>query len=85
MRSTLKITAATITEDGSLAIEFDSGQVITLTDQQWHDEIYQCQTNYPTALMRSLLVQEYLVTATVGGEAVFDTDAPNGAWIEKRG
>lgn len=85
MRSTLKITGATITEDGALAIEFNDSQVITLTDQQWHDEIYQCQTNYPTALMRSLLVQEYLVTATVGGKAIYDTDAPNGAWIEKIG
>jgi len=98
MRSTLQITVATTTEDGALAIEFNNGQVITLTNQQWHDEIYQCQTNYPTALMRSLLVQEYLVTATVGCEAVFDTDAPtryiiskgeylpiNGAWIEKIG
>ena len=85
MRSTLKITGATTTEDGALAIEFNNGQVITLTDQQWHDEIYQCQTNYPTALMRSLLVQEYLVTATIGGEAIFDTSAPNGAWIEKIG
>jgi len=85
MRSTLQITGATTTENGSIAIEFNNGQVITLTDQQWHDEIYQCQTNYPTALMRSLLVQEYLVTATTGGEAIFDTSAPNGAWIEKIG
>jgi hypothetical protein len=85
MRSTLQITGATTTEDGALAIEFNNGQVITLTDQQWNDEIYQCQTNYPIALMRSLLVQKYLVTSTVGGEAVFNTDAPNGAWIEKIG
>ena len=85
MRSTLKITGATTTEDGALAIEFNNSQTITLTEQQWNDEIYQCQTNYPTALMRSLLVQEYLVTATVGVEAIYDTDAPNGAWIEKIG
>ena len=85
MRRTLKISGATTTEDGSIAIEFDNSQTITLTEQQWNDEIYQCQTNYPTALMRSLLVQEYLVTATTGGEAIFDTSAPNGAWIEKIG
>lgn len=85
MRSTLKITSATTTEDGSIAIEFNNSQTITLTEQQWNDEIYQCQTNYPTALMRSLLVQEYLVTTTVGVEAIYDTDAPNGAWIEKNG
>jgi hypothetical protein len=85
MRNTLTITNVEITPEGDIAIEFDNSQIITLSQQKWEDEIYQCQTNYPTALMRSLLVQQYLTTNTFGSTAIFDTDAPNGAWIEKSG
>jgi hypothetical protein len=85
MRSTLQITNVETTVDGDIAIEFDNSQVITLSQQKWEDEIYQCQTNYPLALMRSLLVQQYLTTNAFGSTAVFDTDAPNNAWIEKSG
>ena len=85
MRTTLVITNIETTPEGDIAIEFNGSQTITLSQQKWEDEIYQCQTNYPTALMRSLLVQQYLTTNTFGSTAIFDTDAPNNAWIEKSG
>jgi multidrug efflux pump subunit AcrB len=85
MRSTLSIVSVTSNEDSTITIEFSVGPIITLTQQEWDDEIYQCQTNYPMPLMRSLLLQKYFADSQLGTVAVFDTDAPNSAWIEKNG
>lgn len=85
MRSTLQIVNVTDNQDGTLTFEFSVGPTITLTLQEWQDEIYQSQSNYVIPLLRSLILQEYFVTNQLGTTAIFDTSAPNNAWVEKSG
>lgn len=85
MRSTLAITNVTDNQDGTLTFEFDAGPAITLTLQQWQDEVNTCFSNYTTPILRALLVDSYLTNATIPVEAVMDTLAPANVWVEKRG
>lgn len=85
MRSTLAITNVTNNQDGTLTFEFDAGPAITLTLQQWQDEVNTCFSNYTTPILRALLVDSYLSNSTVPVEAIMDTLAPANVWIEKRG
>lgn len=85
MRSTLAITNVTDNQDGTLTFEFDAGPAITLTLQQWQNEVNTCFSNYTTPILRALLVDSYLSNSTVTVEAIMDTLAPANVWIEKRG
>lgn len=85
MRTTLQITNVTDNNDGTLTFEFTIGPSITLSLQEWQDEIYQCQTNYVVPVLRSLVLQEYFDTQDTSATAVYDTTAPNNAWVEKIG
>lgn len=85
MRSTLAITSVTDNQDGTLTFEFDAGPAITLTLQQWQDEVNTCFSNYTTPILRALLVDSYLTNAITPVEAVMDTSAPANVWVEKRG